>query len=446
MTQSPINTLADSLGHLRRSPALAAAIELMTRHATAIAEALAQAMRAEVPAFSESRNPEILPLFAQHGTRQTTEILRMLDSGTVGDFEFVREHARRTAEQYFPLEATLHAYRSGHKVFSHWMRESMLPFASSADDAQRLVAAVADFAIEHTNTISTIVADAYSAHARLIADVAGDQRAQLLNILLQGYDEADGRVAKILRDAGYLEKRHSFCVALARSVDPAEMLNAARARRLADSIEQIVQESRVRRLIDLRDHKVIMVFSDTRRESGWSAPRSSLAERISSALALVGNAVLIGVSNDVPSTSHIPSAHREASTALEFAEVTRRVVRFPEISLQRLSLHFAGEEFRRVLPAWAAAYLTANDSSRGALTATLRGYASADMNVLQAADALNVHPNTIYARFQRIFEITGLQARSYNALTELLIVTDCARGSFASASGPAEGGPALKLP
>jgi hypothetical protein len=36
---------------------------------------------------------------------------------------------------------------------------------------------------------------------------------------------------------------------------------------------------------------------------------------IRTALARVGNAAFIGVSNDVPSTSHMPSARREATTA-----------------------------------------------------------------------------------------------------------------------------------
>jgi sugar diacid utilization regulator len=38
---------------------------------------------------------------------------------------------------------------------------------------------------------------------------------------------------------------------------------------------------------------------------------------------------------------------------------------------------------------------------------------------------LGVHPNTVYARLQRIFDISGLQARSYDALTDLLIVCNC---------------------
>jgi sugar diacid utilization regulator len=52
------------------------------------------------------------------------------------------------------------------------------------------------------------------------------------------------------------------------------------------------------------------------------------------------------------------------------------------------------------------------------------------MNVLRAAQVLGVHPNTIYARFQRIFDITGLQPRTFGALATLLVVADCKSDSI----------------
>jgi len=38
---------------------------------------------------------------------------------------------------------------------------------------------------------------------------------------------------------------------------------------------------------------------------------------------------------------------------------------------------------------------------------------------------LSVHPNTMYARMEKILDITELDARSYHALTELLVVAEC---------------------
>ena len=58
------------------------------------------------------------------------------------------------------------------------------------------------------------------------------------------------------------------------------------------------------------------------------------------------------------------------------------------------------------------------------MSATLRTYADCNMNVLQTAKTLAVHPNTVYARMQRISDTTGLNALEYHALTDLLMAID----------------------
>jgi sugar diacid utilization regulator len=78
-----------------------------------------------------------------------------------------------------------------------------------------------------------------------------------------------------------------------------------------------------------------------------------------------------------------------------------------------------------LLPAWAASLFSADEGARGVLLATLRAYADADMNALKTAEQLAVHPNTIYLRLQRIHDVTGLEPRSFNGLSELLLVADC---------------------
>jgi sugar diacid utilization regulator len=183
-----------------------------------------------------------------------------------------------------------------------------------------------------------------------------------------------------------------------------------------------------RRIVDLHDNKVIMIAAAVSRDSGWTAPRASLAREIRGQLNLIGNAALIGISNDVPSTSHIPNAVEEAETALCHATVSERVVQFGEVSLRQLLIHCAAQNFHRMLPAWTAAFFSADDRSGGSLVATLRAYARFDMNILKAADSLGIHPNTVYARLQRVFDVSGLEPRSFNALSDLLVVCDCARG------------------
>ena len=415
---------------LRQGLAALAAIGVVPQAARALrasAHAAAQALRAavleEIPAFSASANPDILPELDRHALNHLEEIARLLGGGGVGQFEFVRAHAQRRAEQRFPLEATLHAYRCGHKVLARWVRDAAL--ATVRARRERVISAVADFAIEYTDAISTICAAEYVARTRALTEAEGDRRNELLNILVSGYDESDGRVARLLQRAGYLEQRQSFCVALAQSIDPLEMESIARGQRIVESIAAAVAPMRIRTLVGTRNNLVTAIFSDARRLSGWTAPQSQLAERVHAALLVLGPAVTIGISTDQPATSFIPKALHEAAVALDFATVAERVVQYSKLELRRLLLHRAADYMKSAGLSWAQALAAADAKARGTLVQTLRGLADADMNVQKAARALRAHPNTLYARLQRIHDLTGRNAQRYHDLVELLLAVDC---------------------
>lgn len=420
-------SLADLAARLRAVTGDAAAeavLAALDANADAVLAELVGVVRERIPAFSDSRNPDVGPELLAHARAHLVEMRRLVAGGAPGDFEFVRAHARRRAEQHFPLEAMLHAYRCGHRVCARWLRAALEVGGIAAREA---VGPVADFAIEYTDVVSTVAAGAYSSHACLLADVEGDQRAQRLSVLLEGADEAEPRAMRILRDAGYLDHTLCYCVAVARAIDPTEMFNAARARRLADACAQACAPKRWRTLVDVRDHHVVMVVADRRRDSGWTAPKQSLARRVGKALEALGNAVVVGVSNDAPSTAHVPAAWREARMALACAGPAARVVAFGTLSLRDMLLQIAGAEFQRVAPAWATALFSADRAQDGALLATLEAYAAANMNVLKAAARLDVHPNTIYARFQRIKDATGLDPRAFADLSDMLLVAAASR-------------------
>ena len=384
---------------------------------------LADTILARIPAFTESRNPEVLPELAAHSARHVEEIARLLAGGAAGDFAFVADNARRRAEQRFPLESTLHAYRCGLRAMSTWIREHA--DADASVDERELAAAIADFSIEYTDLISNLLTAEYVAHTRRLSEAEGDRRTELLSILLGGYDESDGRVARLLRRAGYLEQRQSYCIALAQPVAAKEMDNPARARRLADAVSDLLSRLPGRRLVGVRDRAVVAIVSDTRRLSGWTAPQTKLADRVYPELLNLGPAAIVGMSNDVPSTAHIPRALVEARVALDFANVGTRVVRYSDIPVRRMLVRHARGGLGSALPAWTDSLIAADARAGGALLATLDAYANADMNVLKAAESLGVHSNTVYGRLQKIADLTGHDARSFNSLSELLLATAC---------------------
>lgn len=394
--------------------------------AGATAAELRAAIVGQVGAFTESANPDVLPELERHLAEQVEEITRLLRGAMPGDFDFVLAYAERSAEQKFPLDALLQACRCIHKIVANRVRDAALETANDSAHVRRVVAAAADFTLEYMGAVSTLLTARYVQHTRLLAEAEGDRRTALMTTLLDGYDESDAKAARLLRAAGYLEQRQSYCVVVARSVNPTEMEHPARAQRMADALAKALGPANLRVIVGLRDNRVVAIVSGTRRQSGWTRQQTSLAERIFEPLRTVGTAALIGLSNDVPSTSHIPRALDEARLALDFADVADRVVPFARISFRQMLVTHARDGLHSALPGWLEDFQTADERAGGALSATLAAYGDADMNVLKAAKALGLHPNTIYARMQRIEKITGLSPTNYHGLTEMLLAIECA--------------------
>ena len=416
---------------LRTSGVIPVVAGRLRENADAISQQLREVARQELSAFTASGNPDVLSELDQDLALHVKEICHLLAGRPPGDLAFVAAHARRRAEQKFPLDAVLQSYKCAHRILSDWIRDAALQAADESAQVRRVVAAVTDFTVEYLGLVSSLATTEYVSHTRQLAEAEGGRRSKLLNMLLLGYDESDNRAAQLLRRAGYLEQRQSFCVVVARSVDPREMENAARAQRMLESFNELLHSLPIRSLISVRDKLVTIVLSGTRRLSGWTAPQSLLADRVYPQLRKIGTATLIGISADAPSTSHIPRALSEAKLALDFASVADRVMPYARIPFRHMLVRVAADNIQSALPHWLDDLLHADKKARGTLINTLQAYADADMNVLQTGKAMGRHPNTIYARLERIEEVTGKNALGYHALTELLLAIECAGRSRA---------------
>lgn len=415
--------LRSSLGQLAGLGVIPRVSAALSQRAEETAQALRDSVLAEIPSFSATANPDVLPSLATHVRAHVEEICRLMAEGTLGNFSFVRDHARQRAEQRFPLEVTLHAYRCGHRVLSQWLRGAVT--ATMTREVEQAVAAVADFSIEYANTISVIAAAEYVACTRALAEAEGNQRTELLTILLSGYDEADGRVARILKRGGYIEQRQAYCVVLIQPVNAGEMEHPERAQRIITSLGDALAGTSIRLLAGVRNNVVTAILSDLRRQSGWTSPRSTLAQRVHGLLEVLGPSVLVGISADHPSTAAIPRARSEAETALDFASVAARVQQYNALPVRNLLVRSGADGVRAKPPKWLSDLIDADHQSHGTLIATLRALADADMNVQQAARQMGKHANTLYARLERIREITGRDGQRYHDLTELLLAADC---------------------
>ncbi len=389
-----------------------------------LAARLNEAVLRLVPAFSASANPDIVPGLASHTAAIAEAFVAMFEEAKAPDFAFAHRQARQWADQRFPLEAILQSYRQAEDILHDAALHATIK--GRGNDAAA-VTLIQDIVREFTGSFSAATTSEYVAHTRHLAETESDLRTELLSLMLSGFDESDQRVAKVLRQAGYLEQRLSYCVVVVQSAIPAEMEGEARAQRLISAVSDVLADAPIRKLAGLRDNLAVFILSDRRRQSGWTAATTPLADRLHDMLLLLGPAVRVGLSTDHPSSSFIRRAWDEARTALSFTSVDRRVVSFGRLSVRNLLLHFGAPGMTAAPPPWHLALAEADTKSSGILVKTLLAVADANMNVQEAARALNKHPNTLYARLERIHSISGLDARRFHDLNELLLAADCWR-------------------
>ncbi|MEM6511744.1 MAG: helix-turn-helix domain-containing protein [Pseudomonadota bacterium] len=417
--------LQAALGRLRHAGALPGTADTLDR-AGLLADTRDDVL-ASVEAYSASRNPALLPALDAHLEQHADTIRQLLLDARAPGLVFVTEHARQSAAEKFPLDALLKTYRVLNRVLADRLRDAAIDAADERAELRQVVAATASLAIEYTGLAASLATTEYVAETRRLAEAEGDRRSELLGLLLEGYDESDARAAGLLRRSGYLEQRQTYCVVAVRAVNAGEMDNVARVQRIEETLKDVLRRAPVRALVGTRDNFVVAVVSATRRQSGYTRPHTVVSEIITTPLRTLGNAVLTGVSGDVPSTSYIRAALGEAEQALGFASLARRVVHAGQIPFTELIVQVARERVRSSLPAWVPAFIEAD--RRGKLAATLSAYADQDMNAQRTAKALGVHANTVYARFEKIASLTGQDPQRFRQLGEMLMAIDVARES-----------------
>jgi DNA-binding PucR family transcriptional regulator len=119
--------------------------------------------------------------------------------------------------------------------------------------------------------------------------------------------------------------------------------------------------------------------------------------------------------------AEIPRAYREAQAALEGVGDDGGVAALGRLSPFDYLARRADDTARRLVDPRLRAFLD-DDRGRGSvLTATIRTFAEADLNLRLAAERLQVHPNTAQYRLRRIEERTGRNPRCVADLVDLLV-------------------------
>ncbi|MDA0635057.1 helix-turn-helix domain-containing protein [Nonomuraea sp. MCN248] len=384
-------------------------------------------MRAEIPAYA-ARTEEFLADVRDQVVRHYRGKLAVLfEDRTVRpeDIAYVRQAAMRRARAGVALADYINAFRVGQQVF--W--ESVLARAGHTYAGREAALSLAAPLMRYCDFASTHAANAYLEFQQYAAAEAVRETRDLLETLLAGATPTRGPqlaaaqahglgpdvrtpllvvVAVVLDPPSVVPRgpdrgadaRHAACAALAR-------MNAGGARTGGRTLS-VVRQSEIVAIPAL----------------GQGGDPEELCDRLQAlreSLLAEGIVLAMGISTVVAGIAHLPQAYQEARAVIDFLPEDGGVAALPRITpFQYLALG-ADDTARNLVDPRITSLLDEDRARGGVLTATIRAFAAADLNLRTAAERLQIHPNTAQYRLRRIQERTGRSLRRIDDLVELLV-------------------------
>jgi hypothetical protein len=328
------------------------------------------------------------------------------------DVTFIRELAARRVYQGVALDVFLHAYRSA--LLEYW--DACAEEVARLDVTRDATLALAREAIEAIDFIATQAAEAYVREDNQVRTRTGRAERDLLERLLGAPGVDDRRrhpAAPGLDPAGAL-----ICAVgrIERSPLPADVA----LQRVRDALELSLAAGRARPLMSIRHAEIVVLASGA--SSRARLPSLRTARTVVSDEH--GIDVRFGVSMPAAGFAGVRSAYREAVLALSHASSARPIVPLDALSALESVLVGVSATARAVLSAQARDLTALPAADRAMILTTVRALAASDLNVKRAAKRLQVHPNTVRYRQQRIAASTGHDPRTFAGLADLFCVVE----------------------
>jgi PucR C-terminal helix-turn-helix domain/GGDEF-like domain len=402
--QTPRRSSADAKAVARIVTTLREQVEQLT-------DAAMQEIFSEIPAYETTLDRTFVDDVREHVREHYLAALASVERGravTAEDLLFVRKHAAQRVGQVSVADF-IHAFQVG----QHVLLDAAISLAD--DDASRravlsllaLIPRYFDVAIAHA-------ADVYLEAEELLASTGERLRRDLLEDLLAGAPPPPGPRLDAARAAG-LDQRSGCLVIAARPTASVEDPHALRA--AATALARATQRP-VAPLAVVRHDEIVVVAP------GPSGDAGALADRLGDTqgrLAAGDVSLAIALSTEYDGLATVGDAYREAVSALDRLLPSPGVIALPAMTMfDYLTMH-GDRTARRMVPPAIERFVAEDLDSGGALLATLRAYADADLSAKRAAEELHIHVNTAHYRLARIAERTGCDLRRVGDVIELLI-------------------------
>ena len=388
-------------------------LHALDRDVHGLARRSVDAMRAEIPAYAAQDDrffDDVIDHVARH---YATNIATFLEDRmvTLDDIAFIRGAAMRRARAGFALEDFLNAFRVGQQVLWEAIVEEAGDTKTGHEAALSLVGPVmryADFA-------STHAAHVYVEFEQYVVADADRERRDLLEHLLAGDAPPRGPLVAAAQRHG-LTPDARMLVAAAVPVYPRADADVPYA---ASAAIARTGHGEAQPLVVVRQQEIVAVTVIAAGEE--PAAVCDRLEELQDRLRREGMPLAMGVSTPADGIADLPRAYQEASSALECVADDGGVAALPRLSAFEYLAMRADDTARRLVDPGLRVFLDDDRGRGGVLTATIRAFARADLNLRAAADELQVHPNTAQYRMSRIEERTGRNPRHVADLVELLL-------------------------
>ncbi len=373
-----------------------------------IGRAIVDRLVAEIPEYG--RAPETLTADVLGGAIATVGLLARAFDGGAGpsreDLAVVRELAARRVHQGVSLEVLLHAYRVA--LFEYW--DACAEEAARLDLSRDASLRLARLALDAMDRTTTHAAEGYLREETRVRTQSGRLARDLVERLLRGQPPGDLR-----RDPNVIALDATGALVTIVGRVEASSLPVGDALQLArEALEESIALGKLRPLVAIREGEIVLVGtpSHARLAALRAARRRALDEH--------GVDVRYGVSVPAPGFASVERAYREAVLSLSYSSPARAIVSLQELSSLEVALVGADATTRAVIASKARGIPELPDED----VETIRAFADADLNVSRAAETLDVHPNTVRYRLQRIAAGTDHDPRTFAGLVELICVLE----------------------
>jgi hypothetical protein len=378
-----------------------------------VTERALAAMRAEIPAYRDREARFYDDVRDQVSRHYRVKLSAFLEERTITphDVAFVRGAACRRARAGLGLEDYINAFRVGQQVF--WAE--VVRSAGDGATGHEAAVALALPLMRYCDLASTQAARAYVDFQQYVVTDVDRERRDLLEHALAGELPTRGPLLHAAQAHGMtIDAR--LMVVTAMVIAPA---HDADAPQVASAVIASAGLNEMKTLVVVRQAEIVAVLA-----LGADRAPAELCDRIDALqtrLCHEGIALAMGASTVAAGVAELPRAYREARAALDGVGERGGVAALARLSpFEYLALR-SDDTARRLVDSRLRAFLD-EDRRRGhALTATIRAFAAADLNLRVAAERLQVHPNTAQYRLRRIEERSGRNPRKLADLIDLLV-------------------------